>query len=95
VRAVPVTNEKVATLQPIIDQLIGKDARLMSDEHRSFLHIGQQFSAHSHVTHSRREYSRGKVHCNTAESFSSTFERTRICVFHYLSHKGGYHEKCL
>lgn len=87
VRAVSVENEKVATLQPIIEQLIDKDAHLMSDEHRSFLHIGQQFSAHSHVTHSKREYSRGKVHCNTAESFSSTFERARIGVFHYLSNK--------
>ena len=32
-----------------------------------------------------REYSRGKVHCNTAESFSSIFERARVGVFHYLS----------
>jgi len=87
VRAVPVENEKVTTLQPIIDQFIDKDAHLMSDGHRSYLHIGQQFLAHSHVNHSLREYSRGQVHCNTAESFSSLFERARIGVFHYLSDK--------
>lgn len=86
-RAVPIENEKVTTLQPIIDQLIDKHAHLMSDAHRSYIHIGQQFSAHSHVNHSQNEYSRGQVHCNTAESFSSLFERARVGVFHYLSPK--------
>jgi len=85
VRAVPVSDEKVSTLQPIVDQLVDKRAHLMSDKHRSYLHIGQQFSAHSHVNHSQREYSRGQVNCNTAESFSSLFERARIGVFHFLS----------
>lgn len=85
VRAVPIENEKVSTLQPIIDQHIDKQTHLMSDGHRSYLHIGQQFLSHEHVTHSLREYSRGKVHCNTAESFSSIFERARVGVFHYLS----------
>ena len=59
----------------------------MSDKHRSYIHIGQQFLAHSHVNHSLREYSRGPVHCNTAESYSSLFERARVGVFHYLSTK--------
>jgi hypothetical protein len=40
-----------------------------------------------HVKHSKRDYSRGQVHCNTAESFSSLFERARMDVFHYLSPK--------
>lgn len=49
--------------------------------------IGNQFAEHSHVIHSKREYSRGDVHCNTAESFSSMLERARIGVFHYMSPK--------
>jgi hypothetical protein len=87
VRAVPVENEKVITLQPIINQFVDKNAHLMSDKHRSFIHIGRQFAAHSHVNHSQREYSRGKAHCNTAESFSSLLKRARMGVFHYLSDK--------
>jgi len=87
VRVVPVENEKVCTLQPVIDQFIDKGAHLMSDKHRSFIRIGQQFAKHSHVNHSRREYSRGSTHSNTAESFSSLFERARIGVFHYFSDK--------
>jgi len=85
VRAVPVENEKADTLKPIINRLVDNSAHLMSDEHRSYLHIGRQYSAHSHVTHSKGEYSRGQVHCNTAESFSSIVQRARIGVFHYLS----------
>lgn len=48
---------------------------------------GQQFAKHSHVNHSQREYSRGGTHSNTAESFSSIFERARIGVFHFFSDK--------
>lgn len=86
-RAVPIENEQAATLKPIINQHIDKNAHLMSDGHRSYIQIGQEFLAHSHVNHSLREYSLGQVHCNTAESFSSLFERARIGVFNYLSNK--------
>jgi ISXO2-like transposase domain len=85
VRAVPVKDEKVVTLQPIIDHYIDKAVHLMSDGHRSYQKIGQQFSQHSKVTHSHQEFSRGQIHCNTAESFAALFERGRKGVFHYLS----------
>lgn len=85
VRAVPIGSEKVSTMQPIIDKYLCKSAHLMSDEHRSYIKIGKQFVAHSHVNHSKKEYSRGAAHSNTAESFSSMLERARIGVFHYIS----------
>jgi hypothetical protein len=59
----------------------------MSDGHRSYVHMGQRFLKHSKVNQSSGEYSRGNVHCNTAESFSSLFERARVGVFHYFSGK--------
>ena len=74
-------------MQPIIDQHIDKDSHLMSDEHRSYLKIGKQFLSHYHVNHSKHEYARGNVHNNTAESFSATFKRAQIGVFHYMSGK--------
>ena len=86
-RAVPIDGEKVSQLQPIIDQHIDKDSHLMSDEHRSYLNIGKQFLSHSHVNHSMNEFARGNVHNNTAESFSATFKRAQIGVFHYMSAK--------
>jgi transposase-like protein len=87
VRAVPIDRETVAHMQPVIDHHIDKDSHLMSDEHRSYMCMGKQFSAHSHVNHSKREYSRGDVHNNTAESFNSNFKRALIGVFHYISDK--------
>lgn len=57
----------------------------MTDKHRSYIKIGKQFASHSHVNHSKREYSRGEAHSNTAESFSSLLERARVGVFHYMS----------
>ena len=85
VRAEPIASEKVADLQPIIDRTLCKSSHLMSDEHRSHLCLGKQFAAHSHVNHSKREFSRGQAHSNTAESFSSILERGRIGVFHWFS----------
>ena len=57
----------------------------MSDGHRSYQRLGREFVAHSHVIHSKGEYSRGMIHCNTAESFASLLMRARIGVFHYIS----------
>ena len=60
---------------------------LMTDEHRFYQSIGKWFTAHSSVKHSQKEYVRGNVHNNTAESFSAILERARQGVFHYLSRK--------
>ena len=87
VRAIPVESEKVSELQPIIDKHIDKGSHLMTDKHRSFLKIGQQFAEHSSVNHSADEYSREDVNNNTAESFSAILERAKVGVFHYLSKK--------
>jgi len=59
----------------------------MSDGHRTYISIGKNFSAHSTVNHSVGEYARGNAHNNTAESFASFFERTRVGVFHFISDK--------
>jgi len=59
----------------------------MTDEHRSYQSIGKWFTAHSTVNHSQKEYARGDVYNNTAESFSAILERAKQGVFHYLSRK--------
>ena len=87
VRAVPVESEKVSEIQPIIDKYIDKGSHLMTDRHRSYLNIGQQFAEHSAINHSSGEYAREDVHNNTAESFSAILERAKVGVFHFLSKK--------
>jgi hypothetical protein len=59
----------------------------MSDQHHSHRHIGKDYAAHSTVNHRRKEYARGNVHTNTAESFSALLERAKLGVFHYMSRK--------
>lgn len=86
-RAVPIENEKAETIQPAIDRHVLKSAHLMTDGHRTYQQLGEQFTSHSTVIHSKGEYSRGWVHCNTSEAFASLFERARFGVFHYLSKK--------
>ena len=71
VRSEPVESAKAIDLMPPVFNLIGKDAHLMTDEHRSYKSIGKWFTAHSSVNHSQKEYARGNVHNNTAESFSA------------------------
>ena len=72
-------------MQPVIDQYIDKDSHLVSESHRAYVSMGKQFSAHSHVNHSKHEYAQGDVHNNTAESFLAKFKRAQIGVFHYIS----------
>ena len=87
VRAEPVGSAKAIDLMPPVFKLISNDAHLMTDEHRSYQAIGKWFTAHSSVNHSQKEYARGNVHNNTAESFNAILERARQGVFHYLSRK--------
>jgi len=72
---------------PPIFSLISKDSHLMTDDHKSYQSIGKWFRAHSTVNHSQKEYARGDVYNNTAESFSAILERAKQGVFHYLSRK--------
>lgn len=87
VRAVPVKNDRVVELRPVIDEIISRKAALMSDGSRSYQRIGQDFATHDSVTHGKREYARGQTHTNTAESFGALLERAKWGVFHFLSGK--------
>jgi hypothetical protein len=85
VRSVPVENDRIAVLKPVVRSFVSTEAHLMSDEHHSYVNIAKAYSGHSHVNHSRGEYARGNVHSNTAESFGAILERAKQGVFHYLS----------
>ena len=47
--------------------------------------VGEAFAAHDTVRHSEREYARGFVHANSAESFNDRVRRTIAGVFHHIS----------
>ena len=87
VRAVPVASDKISELSPQVERFVDKDVYLITDENRAYRSIGKQFAAHHWVNHSHKEYARGDIHNNTAESFSAILERAKQGVFHYLSKK--------
>jgi hypothetical protein len=87
VRATTVAGDKIAELFPQVNRFVDKSSHLMTDENHAYRSIGNQFAAHDWVNHSHKEYARGNIHNNTAESFSAILERAKQGVFHYLSKK--------
>jgi hypothetical protein len=87
VRATAVVSDKICELNPQVNRFVDKNAHLMTDENHAYRSIGNRFAAHDWVNHSHKEYARGDIHNNTAESFSSILERAKQGVFHYLSTK--------
>lgn len=85
VRTQPAQNDSIANLSLVAKRYINKDAQLMSDQHHSYRHIAKDYAVHSTVNHLRKEYVRGDVHTNTAESSGSLLERAKLGVFHYMS----------
>ena len=59
----------------------------MTDENWAYQQIGKEYANHSSVNHGAKEFARGNVHNNTAESFNSLLERAKLGVFHYMSQK--------
>jgi hypothetical protein len=85
VRTELISSDKRDELEPIIERFVDKQSHLMTDKSRSYPKIGENYFDHSSVNHSIKEYARGDVHNNTAESFGSMLERARIGVFHKMS----------
>jgi transposase-like protein len=84
---VPVDTVKKDTISPIIDAVADTSADLMTDKSYVFKQTGKQFASHQSVYHMAKEYARGNVHINTAESFNAMLERAKTGVFHYMSPK--------
>lgn len=74
------------TLKAAIRQVVDPRARIMSDENPSYSGIGDEFyGGHQTVTHSAKEYARGDVNTNTAESSFALVKRGIIGTYHNVS----------
>lgn len=85
VKAHRVENNAVVELKPFAESAVAPSAHLMSDEHFAYRIIGRGFAAHDSVRHGQKEFARGEVHSNTAESFHATLERAKQGVYHWMS----------
>ena len=86
-RSALISSDKVAELDPLVQQFVDKKAHLMTDENWAYQQIGKDYADHSYVNHGAKEFARGDVHNNTAESFNSLVERAKYGIYHYMSQK--------
>jgi transposase-like protein len=75
-----------ATLKAAIRHEVDSRARIITDEHSAYIGIGREFSGgHETVCHGTKEYARGDVHTNTAESSHALVKRGIVGIYHNVS----------
>jgi transposase-like protein len=73
------------TLRPLIVKTASRKSRLMTDEDKNYVRVGEEFASHERVNHWKNEYARGDAYQNTVEGFFSIFKRGVIGVYHHVS----------
>jgi transposase-like protein len=81
-----VANVTGETLKAAIREEVDNRARIVTDENSAYRGIGSEFAGgHESVCHSTREYARGDVHTNTAESSFALVKRGIMGIYHNVS----------
>ena len=86
-RSFHVESTRVADIVPVVRENIARESRFMTDEARFYVGVGQEFSEHGSVEHSRDEYVRGDIHTNTVEGYYSIFKRGMKGVYQHCKEK--------
>jgi transposase-like protein len=74
------------TLKAAIRECVDPRSRILTDEHTAYKGIGAEFvGGHETVNHGSKEYARGDVNTNTAESSNALVRRGIIGVYHNVS----------
>jgi transposase-like protein len=81
-----ITDVSGKTLRSAIRQSVNTRARIITDDLPSYKGIGGEYDGGHHtVAHSTREYVRGDIHTNTAESSFALVKRGLMGVYHSVS----------
>ena len=89
-RSMVVDDLKPATLRPILQENIAREARLLTDEAPHYKVLGGMFAAHGVVRHGRDEYVNPEdrtIHTQTVEGFYSIFKRGMRGVYQHCAKK--------
>jgi transposase-like protein len=74
------------TLKSAIREEVDTCSRIVTDENSAYRGIGLEYAGgHESVCHSTREYARGDVHTNTAESSFALVKRGIMGIYHNVS----------
>jgi transposase-like protein len=86
VRSAVVPDVTGATLGKVISQQVDvANSELFTDSSTSYLTLGQEFTSHQSVDHSKGEYVRGNVSTNMAEGFFSQLKRSLDGTHHHVT----------
>jgi transposase-like protein len=81
-----VANVTGETLKAAIREEVDSQARIVTDENSAYRGTGLEYAGgHESVCHSTREYARGDVHTNTAESSFALVKRGIMGIYHNVS----------
>lgn len=89
-RAVVIDNWKLASIAPVLEANLSREAHLMTDDAAHYRYIAWNFAAHSSVNHSAGEYvsqDDATVHTNTVEGYFSIFKRGMRGVYQHCAKK--------
>lgn len=85
VRSKVIADVTAKTLKGAIREHVDTQARIMTDENSAYVGLAKEYASHDSTTHSKREYVRGDVHSNTAESVFALFKRGVYGIYHNIS----------
>ena len=80
-----VANVTGATLKAAVRELVDTNAQLMSDENNAYNGLAPEYASHETVNHGTKEYARGNIHVNTAESSNALVKRGLMGIYHNVS----------
>lgn len=84
-RAIPIKRREKSHMQWPIRENVDGSAHIMTDKHKSYVGIDQHFASHGAVDHGAKEFVRGILHVNFAESYHSLLKRGIVGTFHHIS----------
>lgn len=89
-RSFVVDDLRVATVLPIVQANVSREARLLTDEASRYIPIGRRFADHQSVNHAADEYVRRDdraIHTNTIEGYFSIFKKGMRSTYQHCSPK--------
>ncbi len=85
-RSFPVPSTKKGYLQSLIRLNVQETSHIMTDSFSSYRGLARRYASHQAIDHSK-EYVRGIIHTNFAESYFSLLKRGIFGTFHHVSKK--------
>jgi len=86
-RSFHIGSTSLADVVPVVRDNIKRESKLMTDEARHYLAVGEEFASHGSVGHTFYEWARGDIHSNTVENYYSIFKRGMKGVYQHCKEK--------